>query len=342
MGNVMQKKLLLSLVVVGSGNICVNNLNADNVKQAIKNVSEDDLKKEMGELAEKVKDVSKDDLSKQKEKIAKKMSALQRLIWEKEISEYKESNKQEMEKALIDDISKQDNAIQTKFRANVNSNRTKAEEDKKKESDHSIGWLWSTEATKESKFGKVNQGISDVKAKKDQINEKHAKLITDNKNDVSSKLTDQLMHQRYILANIYLKELQMCSEQCKGNKDCFKECLFQKDNKGNWQDIENENFFKRFANDAYNATACYAHSKGIFISASDIEKSVKNKKELADVIKSMGDLEAEANAIRNRIFNPQSESQSKIDLTGDESEEKHSILGEDPRDDQNDQGALSQ
>lgn len=330
----MQKNLLLSLAILS----CPL-LHADNVKQLVKNVSEADLQTDMGELAEHVKNISMQDISQEKEEIEKKLLILQRLQWEKEIFEYKESNQRALESALIAEISGKDNAIQTKFNENVTENMKKAESNKKEESDHSVFWIWPTEATPGSRFGKINKGIADVKAKKDQINKERTNLVTHNKNDISDKLIEQLKHQRYIFASIYLAELKMCSEQSKGSRDYFTECLLQKQNKGNWQDVENPIFFKRFANDAYNATVDYALSKGICVSAADIEKSIQNKKDLAHMVESINALEKEAHAIRDKILYPQQE--SSIDLAG-EHLEKSSIFAEDLKDDQNDQGALSQ
>jgi len=270
----MQKKLL-SLLIVASCSVMHPN--------GIKWLSDDDLAKPVGELGAYVKDSSQAELDAREEEARRKLRVCERLANERRIHDYQNDNIISYQNQLALELSGQQSAIKEEYDKNGKNNEIDAQNEKKKQSDASPGF-WSYPPTENSVHGRANLTIEEVQEKKNKINQYNSDLVTKNKDDVFSTLVRQLDHQYYVFATVYLKELRACHEKCGNDKNCFIKCLLQKDNKGNWQDIENPIFFKRFANDAYEATAGYAKSKKIDLSVDDVENSARKNKQTVDLV----------------------------------------------------------
>lgn len=320
----MQKKLLSLVMMVSCGVVYGDDMHTK--------LSLDDLKKPMGSLGDSVKNIDKDELQKELDAIVAKLGCLRRTLREKNIDDFAVSNMKAFEKALVDEFSGQADAIKQEYEKKMKENKEEEADDKAKMWDGSLGWIWSSEPTKASATGSANDVSRAYKTAKDALVEKHKNIVEKNKDEVIQALDGDLKHQIYLLESLYLKGLQVCG----GDADCLAR------RKINWHDIQREGFFTEFAPETYSVATRFAKEKGIQVSSEDMKKIAQENKKTADKHKKLLALETEVQAELNKILKPQPESKPHIDLTGEDNVEDKPSIFEDLKEDQNDQGALSQ
>ena len=317
----MQKKLLSLVMVIGFGSVCCNETNTQENKQA---------KEEFKETFRKLRD---DRFGTNEENLARYEIQL--------INDYT--------KALIVAVSDNGNAaaINDKFNENQADNLQKLNEKNLELDDSKEGYFnfFATPASENSIKGLSQKDWKDLQTKQDERNTTYKDKYVQHQNNynahVKTAMQNKLRERHYNLFGRYLDGLEKC-----GNDGA---CLKKRDI--SWKRVQNPDFLNSQDEQIFDSLYELITENNIPLSreqlitiANTIAYESQNPnlkgKSLTEQI-ALG--KVLVNEKVHRILNPELEHKPKIDLTGenqDQEEIKSSIL--DPKEDQNNQGALSE
>jgi len=312
------KKRILSLMVIAS---IINAQEPDSDVIALKRLLDPfklvDLSHEMGALGGAVENLDVELLSKKIDQLELATLMALRLKREKEIRSYKNENLRKLEAALVKEFSGENGAIKKAADESVQQNKKEEENSNSEEFDGSLGFTGSN-PTEKSKVGRAYKQINAVRQKKDKINTDNYDLVIRNQNIVLETLKSELKDKTFFM----IKYAQAFQQYNKGTN-------FFTENGLNLNAAKEEDYFDVLALRAYRNTVQKAQEMGITVSVEDMKNVADKNPQTLILVSELAAAQAQAKEERNKVLNP--EPTPRINLTGDDIKEN-----------QNDQGALSQ
>lgn len=308
------KKRILSLIVIAS---VIHAQEHDGDVTALKGLLDPfklvDLSHEMGVLGGVVEHLDSELLSKKIDQLELATLMAWRLKREKEITSYRYENRRKLEAALVKEFSGENGAIKKAADESAEQNKKEEEKSRLEELDASLSWTGSN-PTEKSRVGRAYKQINAVRQKKDKINTANYDLVIKNQETVLSTLATELTEKILLMTN-------------HGQ-------AFTDSSKGDGLDLnaakEKENYFYNLAKKPYVNTKEKVGKMGIALSEEDLENVARKHPKTAELVKGLEVAQKYAQEERDKILNPQ-EPAARINLMGDDIKEN-----------QNDQGALSQ
>lgn len=330
--NVMQKKLLSLLMLASCGINYGEEVRAITIDEVLMKLKNESPKAEIGSLGEHVKGIDPQEFLERFLAIKQEYGLLQRIARELNIDKYREQSKREYEKALVEEFSSNPNAIEALFEAKKKANEDEDADHSKMISDHS--WycgIYYGPTVKSMAGFEISQKDAEKKVK-DNISSSDKDLVAKSKYDIIDVLSKDIANKIYELESRYLKGLATCG----GDTDCLAK------RKINWQEVQNPEFFAEFCAETHVVAVRFAQEKGITISLEDMQRVAQsNLRTMAQYAK-LHDLKKNAENKVRTILNPEPEHKEPIDLTGEEKPEIKLSLLDDSKEDQNNQGSLSE
>jgi len=261
------------------------------------------------------------------EQVRRELAWLQQQQKNEHIAQYARERKAAFEAALVMELSGTADALKKEYDKDKKASEDEEAQEKLKVYDGG----WTGGPTVASVTGRAYEELSTTKKHKDKINADYHKLVNDNKNRVISGIKNELEHKYYVTMSVYLRGLQECS----GDVNCLRR-------KGiSWEDVKKDGFFDDFRAEVYGNAVAAAKKEGIDLSPDKMIEVTHANQSTLELEKKLDSSIAQVKEEVNRILNPQPISTSRIDLTGDD-KNKSKIFDTDLKDDQNDQGTLSQ
>ncbi len=321
-GLIMQRKLLLLGMIVG--------YTAMYGVPKLENI-EARLAEEIGSLGSLIEHMNEDELKAIEVKKATQLLIVQRALIEKRIHDYKQNTKKDFERALVEEFSGKDKAVEIEFQKLAQANKEEVEKLEKIQSDAVLGYF-AAQPTDKSRTGQANKLIRVIKSKKDEIIQSNCNLVVNNKNTILSTLKNELDEKVFFMKK-YAYALQHYGKDAK---------RFQENGLNLEAALNDSHYFNNLAQAAFFNTVEAAQKMGITVAMNDMVGLADKNKDTATLAKELVTVREQAEKTRNGILNPQPVT-PPLDLTG-EDKDKHSIFSKDenPKENQDDQGALSQ
>lgn len=252
---------------------------------------------------------------------------LKAVLVESELNDYKDENSRKYKAALVEALRDNSTAIDDLFNENEKEYNKEEAESKKNQDDSSVGY-WGTNATLSSRNGIIRHYFTQRKTCKAAINAGLKETFNGHFNTFNTLvipvLEKEVVHKNYEMDETFLQSLERCGD----NGECLCEANVY------LSEIKKEGFFDRFNFAALKPAMALVKEKGTPLTDDQIIMIAQTKifqrgqRELS--MQSLDDSKKKVLAKLDDILNPKKKDVQSL------------IFGKDIKNDQDDQGALSQ